>query len=311
MAFVPDDLLSAKRRDKLTPAAWDVYLAHCGYRNHQSGYSWATKERISREHVIPLGTVRNATTELRQKAWINETERGVRLLVGDFSPVDKKHRPAPEQGGGSIPGSGNSPAGEWHLVPDSGSGIPQIGNGIPESGKEIPGSGNSPYKDRARGSTSHLTSTLTSHSTNTHTPATGATAGEGAAADAGVCVPMPRSRFSREQVKAWAEQQKAEGGRIDPYAVARARWLDGTADEDVELFLAKREQIREGRPPEEQQLIPYHVALQIVASVAQAPGADVGAFVAGLENVSEETRERLRLRFLQAPAEAAAGRAPP
>lgn len=127
-----------------------------------------------------------------------------------------------------------------------------------------------------------------------------------------VCVPMPKSRFSREQVRAWAEGQKAEGGRIDPYAVARARWLDGTADEDVASFLARREQIQEGRRPIEQKLTPYNVAAQAVASVAQVAGADVASFIAGMPDVSEETRARLRKRFLEAPrAEAAAGRAPP
>jgi hypothetical protein len=141
MAFIPDDALRKRHKAGLTPAAWAVYEAHCMYRNHETGFSWGTKERIASEFDIALGTVRNATTELRQKGWIDETKTSVRLLVGDFSPVDRRSQQRPHKVAPAPP-----------AIPESRNQIPDLVNEIPESGKDFHQIRNSHNKDRARDS---------------------------------------------------------------------------------------------------------------------------------------------------------------
>lgn len=48
---------------------------------------------------------------------------------------------------------------------------------------------------------------------------------------------MPLSKFPKETCVAWAESRAATGARIDPHAVGRARWLDGTEDDEVAKFV--------------------------------------------------------------------------
>ena len=299
--FVPDDAKKRRIKDELTPAAWFVYEAHCERRyNHRHknkrlrGLSFATRQEIAEGEGIALKTVQNAYTELRRKGWIEELPDGsVRPLVGDFSPVDKAKRQTPEARD-PHPESGT-------LFPDLGNRRPDLGKDDPELGTGRPDLGNGAYK----GSRARILQPSPATS-STHTPArpAGDVAGGAPPVGGGVCVSISKSRYEFEQVHEWAKGQRAEGAQIDPYAVARARWRDGTADADVERFLARREQVQEGKRPVEQQLTPYHVAAQAVASVAQVPKYDVAGFIAQMQGVSEETRERLRSTFVPEQARA-------
>lgn len=49
------------------------------------------------------------------------------------------------------------------------------------------------------------------------------------------------------------------------------------------------------------QLVPFDHAAQYVASMAQVPNYNVEGYIEQMQNVSEETRERLREQFLRAP----------
>jgi hypothetical protein len=133
-------------------------------RNHKTGLSPFDKEKIVEKEGMKLKTVLNALTLLREKGWIrDETVRGrtyIRALMGDFSPVDKKHaQPSLYR------------ESEVEKIPDS-------GNEIPDTGNEIPDLGNGVYIERARGSTSPLTSPETS----THTSRGGRAAGRAGSA---------------------------------------------------------------------------------------------------------------------------------
>lgn len=134
MAYVPDDAMSRKRRDKLTPAAWDVYEAHCRFRNHRLRVSRASREKIVEFTGLSPSGVKNATRELKLKRWISEDARGVHLLVGDFSPVNK----------GAPPVGASVEAGP----PESRREGPQTRPGQPDLRPRA-------YMDRARGSDQH------------------------------------------------------------------------------------------------------------------------------------------------------------
>ncbi|HEX3558261.1 MAG TPA: hypothetical protein VHU19_03605 [Pyrinomonadaceae bacterium] len=67
MAYVPDDAMQRRRRDKLTPAAWDVYVAHCRYRNHHRRVSRARREKIVAYTGLSSSGIKNATAELRPR----------------------------------------------------------------------------------------------------------------------------------------------------------------------------------------------------------------------------------------------------
>lgn len=49
---------------------------------------------------------------------------------------------------------------------------------------------------------------------------------------------MTGSKFTLQQIRAWTDHQKANGAKIDPYAVALRRFEDGKADEDIAVWLA-------------------------------------------------------------------------
>jgi hypothetical protein len=61
--------------------------------------------------------------------------------------------------------------------------------------------------------------------------------------------------------------------------------------------------VLEGRAPVEESRTPFHVAAQAVSSVAKVPGYDVEGFITQMRDVSDETRVRLRERFLPLQAE--------
>ena len=91
MAFIPDDVIPLMRERKLSPNARLVYEAHCKFRRHKYRASFATNQEIADYLGIPLGSVRNATTELTRKGWIGQVAHYTEMLVGDFSEVDKNH----------------------------------------------------------------------------------------------------------------------------------------------------------------------------------------------------------------------------
>jgi hypothetical protein len=76
----------------------------------------------------------------------------------------------------------------------------------------------------------------TSKKEHTHTARSAPSPADEPPAPTGVCV--SGSKFSLQQVRAWTDHQKANGAKIDPYAVALCRFKDGEADADIELWLA-------------------------------------------------------------------------
>lgn len=293
MAYVPDEMMRRKRN--VSRSAWDVYEALCAFADSDTGivepYHFNYPKLVEMSGV-KLGTARNAMTELRQKGWRWEDEAGRIHLIGIFvieakRQAEERKRKAKK----ALPASAQP-----SLLNDDVS-LPSDTTSL---GNDAASSASDAHidKDRARGFTNP-----DQPATSPHTPTQGAAGRDGMAAGAGGCVPISNSRQSRADCVAWAEWRKAEGGRIDDaYAVGIARWRDGTADDEIADFLARREQVLEGRRPVEQQFTPYHVAAQAVASVAQVPGYDVAAYIAQMQGVSEETREKLRERFLQSPA---------
>jgi hypothetical protein len=288
--FIPDDCTPRRIRDQLTPAAWLVYGAHCKRRyNHRHknerlrGLSCATKAEVSASEGLAVKTVQNAYTELKRKQWMEELPDGsVRLLVGDFSPVDKT--PA-------------KPAAAAEHRPESGTLFPDLGTENPESGKERPDLGKGAYiGSRAR------SLQPSPADTSTHTPATPAgEPGRDEAPAARVCV----DGLTFEDYLGYA---KGEPGIGNPRGWTMVHFAKRDADPLVAEWKALRGQVLECRAPVEKQLTPYHVAAQAVASVAQVPKYDVAGFIAQMQGVSEETRARLRSTFL---TEQARAHAPP
>jgi hypothetical protein len=280
--FVPDDAKKRRAADELTPAAWYVYEAHCEARSHKTGLSRVTKERIAEREHLALKTVRNATTELKRKNWIAEEVGGVRLLVGDFSPVDKRHSQPSLFRPQAVP--------ERH--PEPGNAPPENGKEIPCIGKEIPCIGNGPYKG-SRARDYQPSDQQNQPVTHTHMSTQPARAREG---DDGVCVSIGKSKFSKPELRVHAEACGLGEGWVT------VAFRSGEWDAEVGRTLARRELALEGRAPVEQPLTPYHVAAQMVASIAKLPGCDVDAYIERYPNVGEETRARLRAEFVQAPA---------
>jgi hypothetical protein len=91
MAFIPDDVMPLMRERKLSPNARLVYEAHCKFRRHKYRVSFATTEEVAEYLGLPIGSVRNAVTELKAKGWIRQVTHYTEMLVGDFSEVDKNH----------------------------------------------------------------------------------------------------------------------------------------------------------------------------------------------------------------------------
>jgi hypothetical protein len=176
VAFIPDDAIRRKRRDRLTPAAWDVYEAHCIHRNHRLGVSRADRKTVAEDTALSASGVKNATAELRHKGWIREDEQGIRLLVGDFNPVDKRHQqPTSNEADGQ-------PARPQMSTPQ-----PQM---RPEEPQMRPGA--------YIGSRARSDQPYTSHLTSTHTPTPTADAAAGReATHAGVCAPPHLRRLPR------------------------------------------------------------------------------------------------------------------
>lgn len=87
MAYIPDDAIRAKR--EISGVAWDVYEAHCVYRNHSTGYSLAKKETIAADCGLQVKSVQNGLSELKKAGWIAVNAEGIFLIKGDFSAVNR------------------------------------------------------------------------------------------------------------------------------------------------------------------------------------------------------------------------------
>jgi hypothetical protein len=286
--FVPDDARARRIKDQLTPAAWLVYESHCARRNNHRhknerlrGLSFATKNEVAAAEGIAIKTVQNAYTELKRKQWIEELPDGsVRLLVGDFSPVDTmKAKPAAEREHGPETGT---------LFPDLGIQNPYLGTENPDLGKERPDLGKGAYiGSRARS----LQPSPADTSTHTPAPAAGAAEREEAPA-ARVCV----DGLTFDDYLGYAQSEPGIG---NPRGWTMVHFAKRDADPFVAEWKEQHAQVLECRAPVEQQLTPYHVAAQAVASVASVPGYDVAAYIAQMQGVSEETRAKLRRTFVE------------
>lgn len=316
--FVPDDAKARRISDKLPPAAWLVYEAHCQRRHNKGrtrGLSFATKEEIATSEGLSLKTVWNATTLLRKKGWIKDEGKAVRLLVGDFLPVDKKHlQPAP-----APPSPSPDRESDDDEIPQSGNSIPDLGNEIPQSGKEIPDTGNGAYIG------SHARSDQPSPAiTSTHTPAEDGRAVQGEDAPAARVGVSQGTRCANEQIAAYA---RAFGLGLGWIRTARQT---GECDDWIEEFNADPEGfvlrwgVRNAQPPVRadgdsatdgdatmRDLAAHELdeLVQGVAAVVEVQGRDPAQVIAELV-VTESDRERLRLR-LQGQAVQARAHAPP
>jgi DNA-binding MarR family transcriptional regulator len=145
---------------------------------------------------------------------------------------------------------------------------------------------------------------------NTHTPRA---RGEGEPPAAGGCV--PQSKFDKKICVDWATWRKGQpdSGIRSAYAVGRARWLDGTADELIAEWQARTpERIAEEQACPVQQKLPFAYALHVVRSMVNSHARAPGDVIAELD-VSDDVRAKLREHFdgaearAHSPPQAAAG----
>jgi hypothetical protein len=275
---------------KVSPAAGRMYLYYCRWRDHETGYSRKGFEHARADLKLTRATAYRAHRELLGGDFICETRDGViGLRGGSFKPMDKTEAATKVW------------ATSREILPEQGS--LKIETEAPPSLKieteSLKIETNSlknetgPYKDRARESSS----TSSSSSPATHTPPTPSLSPEGAeAAEAGVCVDL--------KFEDYRDFARSTPGFTKPDAWAMKHYALRDADVLVREFLGQRELVRAGRAAQAEQPTPFHVAAQYVNSFRARPGADVAAYIAGLENVSDETRARLRSTFLPEQARA-------
>jgi hypothetical protein len=106
------------------------------------------------------------------------------------------------------------------------------------------------------------------------------------------------SKFSFEKVLEWAKWGKEQGGKIDPYAVATARWRDGTAGAQVEEFLARTPEViiaEQAEPSAERKLF-YGEAAAYRAGNCRMPPEAPRAAIDELP-VDADVRQRLYEHF--------------
>ena len=90
MAFIPDE--AEDRFHELTPSAERLYIYLCRTRNHQTERSFASVDTCAAKYGWKRATKFKAQKELIDKGWIQKTNDGWMLLVGDFSPVNKSKK---------------------------------------------------------------------------------------------------------------------------------------------------------------------------------------------------------------------------
>ena len=316
MAFIPDD--ATERERELTPNARIVYHAHCRFRKHEYRVSFATDEEIARRYGLSLGSVRNANTELKRKGWIDRGDNFTRLIVGDFSPVDRKHseRPLPKRRLARAAASQTAPEPAQpepinypelpfetvheSMIPDhetvNENHETMIRNH--ESMIENHESVNFVYIDRAR----DLPASITSQENQPHTPAARAREDSGEAPSARVvCVSEripPRDGIRFEDCIAYAQ---AQPNVLSIPALARSTFDDPIGRALVRAWLVERtpERVAErARASPDDGLIPLHLAQQQIASLISA-GADAATEIERIRpEVLPSTWARLTEQFL-------------
>lgn len=292
--FTPDG--TEDRIVNVSRAAARMYLYHCRWRDHETGYSRKGFEHARADLKMTRATAYRAHKELLDKDWIGETRDGqVGLRGGSFKPVDKTERARLVW---SRPREKAPETGSLKFETEGDSGLKTETENLKNETNRLKNE-TGPYKERARGSSS----TSSSSSPATHTPPTPSLSGGEAALAARVCVVELRFEDYRDFAR-------STPGFDRPDAWAMKHWPLRDADVLVIEFLELREQVREARAPVERQETPYHVAAQTVASVARAKDGDVAGYIEQLPGVSEETRARLRQTFLGAQEQARA-HAPP
>jgi hypothetical protein len=287
MAYIPTDAMRRKR--EVSGSAWDAYEALCELSDWETGV--VAPGRFSYPKLMELAclkirTARNAMWELRSMGWIGDGEGGaVRLLVGTFMAEIRERKEAQEEARKRAA-----------MSPTSDTMSPRSDAASPISDTMSPISDTRIYKERARGSSSSLTPSVNSQS---HTPPTPSHAnGREAPPDGGGVgvLSMPKSRHEKSQCVAWAEDRKAKGGRIDDaYAVGRARWKDGEADDEIATWLEgqKPEAVARSLAAPARPQMGLRAALLHVGSILDInPALDIAGAVAQLD-VSPDVREQL------------------
>lgn len=290
MAYVPDDRMRRKR--EVSRSAWDVYEALCSFADSDTGivepyhFSYA---KLVEWSGVALGTARNAMIELRKKGWKMEDGQGRIHLAGVFV-IEAKRLAKERKKAAASPEQPSLLDDTTSLVNDAASLASDVTSPASDTASLVNDA--SIDKDRARGFT-NPDQPSTSPKTNTHTPTPDGPVAETAPPDGGgVCV----AGLKFEDYLGYAQ---GEPGFTNPRAWAMVHYPKRDADPLVAEWKGRHELIVEGKRPVEQQLTPFHVAAQAVASVAQVPKYDVAGFIEQMQGVSQETRAKLRERFLQ------------
>lgn len=87
MAFIPDD--AEDRFNELSPSAERFYIYLCKHRNHKLQVSFGTIDTCAEKYQWKRATKFAVIKELTTKGWIQSDGYAWKLLIGDFSPVNK------------------------------------------------------------------------------------------------------------------------------------------------------------------------------------------------------------------------------
>lgn len=280
VAFVPDEAIKRRRRDKLSPAAWDVYVAHCMRRNHREGVSRAGKQKIAEDTGLSLSGVKNAMTELSHKGWARAAPNGVELLVGDFSPVNKSSpRPASSQAAPRPEIS--TPRPEMRPTePDPSTSRPEVRRGA------------------YRGSRAWSDQPINQPENQPHTPERGGE-GEGRAE---ACAGVPDLTFDD-----YFEFARSRPTIHTPEAWASEHFSRRDRDEVVRRHLADEARKRQAGgqavagggdgAPRDMEPAALDELADSIQAVVEVQGRDAAEMIASLTDISESDRARLLTRF--------------
>jgi hypothetical protein len=86
--YAPDS--AVPRLHKLSPTAIQLYLYHCQWRDHETGYSRKSKDRAAADLKLSRTTAYRAYKKLSEEDFITETPEGrIGLRGGSFAAFDK------------------------------------------------------------------------------------------------------------------------------------------------------------------------------------------------------------------------------
>jgi hypothetical protein len=261
-ARVPETAI--KRGGEVSPAAYRLYTWYCARRNNESG-GWRVPNKEAAEALgISRNRVCEARNELRAGGWIKD-------LGGDFI----------------------RPLVGFDAVEDSTQPVENSIGAVEDSTQPVENSIGAIDKDRARGSYTSYSPPTTAHTLSApfdaHPSATRATRAGGGG--------RFLSSFNLQtECLPWAKAMKAADPSIrSAAALARARYEDGTADDEIAAWL-------EGQTPEAvtrslqtptRSQMSFRGALVHIGSILDVnTQLDIPGAVAQLD-VSPETRARL------------------